>query len=159
MALLAIAAALSAPRMASFFRGRSLDQEGRRLLSLTHYGRSRAVAEGVPVLLWVNAADATYGLEIQTGYVDTDDRALTFTLDRDLTIETAESDAPLPYEDEGLPAAAEEGILFMPDGLVDDSSVSKIVIRQGEDYVLALVATPGGLDYELLPDDALPARN
>ena len=55
MVLLGIAAALVAPHMASFFRGRVLNSEARRLLALTHYGQSRAVAEGVPVLLWIDA--------------------------------------------------------------------------------------------------------
>ena len=54
MVLLGIAAALVVPHMSSFFRGRVLNSEARRLLALTLYGQSRAVAEGVPVLLWIN---------------------------------------------------------------------------------------------------------
>ena len=65
MALLAIAASLAAPQMASFFRGRSLDQEARRMLSLTHYAQSRAVTEGFPMLLWIDPASGQYGLPIR----------------------------------------------------------------------------------------------
>lgn len=159
MALLALAAALVAPHMASFFRGRSLDQEARRLLALTHYGRSRAIAEGVPVLLWIHPADSSYGLEIQPGYTATDDdHAVSCQLDRDLGIETTAATEPAPYSDDVDPVVPVDGILFNPDGLVDPSSVTKIVIRQtGEKDALALVASSDGLDYELLPEDAPPA--
>ena len=36
------------------FRGRNLDNEARQFLSLTRYGQSRAISEGVPVELWIN---------------------------------------------------------------------------------------------------------
>ena len=49
MVLLAIGAAMVAPAMASFYRGRLLNSEARRLLTLANYGQSRAIAEGVPV--------------------------------------------------------------------------------------------------------------
>src|SRR5580765_4940142 len=65
LALLAISALFVASSMGSFFRGRALNFEARRLLSLTHYAQSRAVSEGVPVILWINPADSTYGLTIQ----------------------------------------------------------------------------------------------
>src|SRR5580692_3371182 len=81
MVLLAIAAALVAPHMASFYRGRSLNSEARRMLALTHYGQSRAVAEGVPVLLWINSANSTYGLVTQAASSEADDKPSTFTAD------------------------------------------------------------------------------
>ena len=62
LALLAICATFVAASLGSFFRGRALNFEARRLLSLTHYGHTRAVSEGVPVVLWISAKDSTYGL-------------------------------------------------------------------------------------------------
>ena len=47
MVLLAIGAAMVAPSMASFYRGRMLSSEAKRVLALVHYGQSRAIAEGV----------------------------------------------------------------------------------------------------------------
>lgn len=156
MALIAIAAALSAPRMASFFRGRALDQEARRLLALTRYAQSRAANEGVPVLLWVDRASASYGLEIQPGFGTGDDpRAVTYELDRDITLETAASTQPEPYEDEGVASPGgppREGLLFLPDGLLDLTSLSKIVLRQGEEGAVALMPTSNGLGFELRTD-------
>src|SRR5204862_288488 len=63
MLLLAIAASLVTPKMSSFIRGRSLNFEARRMLSLTHYAQGRAVAEGVPVLMWFDPKNSTYGVE------------------------------------------------------------------------------------------------
>src|SRR5687767_14222712 len=79
MVLLIIVASMVAPRMSSFFRGRALSAEAQRLLSLTHYAQSRAVTEGVPVLLWIDVAKSTYGLEVQTGHEGDDDRGTDYT--------------------------------------------------------------------------------
>src|SRR5690242_12890691 len=56
MMILAIAVSFTAPALANFFHGRSLDYEARRLLSLTRQGQSRAVSEGVPVELWFDSS-------------------------------------------------------------------------------------------------------
>src|SRR5438046_3115239 len=70
MALLSIVLAVSAPALSSFFRGRNIDAEGRRVVSLIRYGQSRAVSEGVPVLLWINARQGTYGVEQEPGFTE-----------------------------------------------------------------------------------------
>jgi type II secretion system protein H len=154
MALLAIAASLAAPKMASFFRGRGLDQEARRLLALTHYGQSRAVAEGVPVLLWINPGQSTYGLTVQTGFVDTDSHATTYNVDPTLTIEATDVDASVVSEngDErlGLPQGLSI-IRFNPDGFFDEISVQRILIRQGNEGAIEIVPAANRLSYEMHP--------
>src|SRR5512143_2179039 len=55
MALLTIVISLTAPKLSRFFHGRTLDSEARRLLALTRSGQSRAVSEGLPMDLWVDA--------------------------------------------------------------------------------------------------------
>ena len=64
--------------------------EARRLLALTHNGQSRAVTEGFPVELWVDARQRTYGLEAEfssgTSGNDRDSKAEEFALDRDVKI-------------------------------------------------------------------------
>ena len=161
MALLAIAASVSAPRMASFFRGRALDQEARRLLALTHYGASRAAAEGESVRLWIDPAAATYGLEREDGSRRVDERALVYVLDRDVVIESEVSHAVQPYEE--VEAArpvttTREGILFLPDGLIDPSSTQRITVSQGDEGAISLVLMPNGLAYELIHEDRIPTR-
>jgi type II secretion system protein H len=157
MMLLAIAAALVVPHMSSFFRGRVLNSEARRLLALTFYGQSRAVAEGVPVLLWINPRQESYGLTTQSAASEPDDRASTFTVDSSLTLETTAPVLPAASEDQdealGVPNNLPY-IRFMPDGFFDPSSVAKIVLRQGTEAALELVPTANRLGYEILPATA-----
>src|SRR5262245_32345834 len=75
MALLMIVAAVSFPSLRNFFQGRSLDSEARRFLSLTRYAQSRAISEGIPMVLWLDAREGTYGLQAETGYLDIDSKA------------------------------------------------------------------------------------
>ena len=152
MMLLAIAAALAVPHMASFFRGRVLYSEARRLLALTHYGQTRAVAEGVPVLLWVDAQHSSYGLTTQSAAAEPDDLASTFTVDPTLTLQAVTTDPPTSEDgderlgvQDNLPA-----IRFMPDGFFDDASISEIVIRQGIEGALAIVPAQNRLGYEII---------
>jgi len=154
MVLLGIAAALVAPHMAGFFQGRVLNSEARRMLAVTHYGQSRAVAEGVPVLLWINSKQSSYGLITQSSTTDPDDRSSTFTVDPTLTLETSAPNPAPTSEDEderlGVPNNL-PAIRFMPDGLFDPASVTKIVIRQGAQAALELVPSANRLGYEILP--------
>ena len=55
MAMLLIVLGIAFPSLKRFFRGRNLDSEARRFLSLTQYGQSRAVSEGFPMVLWIDA--------------------------------------------------------------------------------------------------------
>src|ERR1035437_9191760 len=87
MALLTIVISLTAPKLSRFFHGRTLDSEARRLLALTRSGQSRAVSEGVPMDLWVDAAQGTFGLEAEPSYDTSDPKAVDFALDSGLQLE------------------------------------------------------------------------
>ena len=157
MLILAIGAALVAPRMGSFFRGRVLGSEAKRLLALVHQGQSRAIAEGVPVLLWINAQNSTYGLTVQSAYREDDGRPSVFTADSTVTLDTpAGATPPISENDDeklgltdGLPA-----IRFTPDGFYDETSVRKIVLRSGDDPALEVGQTANRLGYEIRPATA-----
>lgn len=157
LALLAICAVLVTASMGSFFRGRVLNFEARRMLSLTHYAQSRAVSEGVPVILWINPADSTYGLAVQSSFNDPegDAHAVRYTVEPSLTLETpAGVVAPISEQDDEKLGLADEGLAFIrftPDGFFDDSSVAKITIRQGAEAGLELVPTANRLGYEIRP--------
>ena len=157
LALLAITAVFVAASMGPFFRGRALNFEARRILSLTHYAQSRAVSEGVPMILWLNPADSTYGLTIQASFNDPegDPRAVKYTTDSALTLETPQglNTAVSEQEDEklGINTEGVSAIRFTPDGFFDESSVSKITIRQGTEAALELVPTLNRLGYEIRP--------
>jgi type II secretion system protein H len=68
MTLLAVVMAVAAPSLANFFRGRKLDSEAQRFLALTRYAQSRAVSEGLPMVLWIDRSDGTFGLREQAGF-------------------------------------------------------------------------------------------
>ena len=154
MVLLLIVASMVAPRMSSFFRGRALSQEARRMLSLINYGRSRAVAEGVPVLVWIDADKSTYGLDVQPGYQPGSDHLNVYTAEPTLRFEIpATTDAPVSEQGDeqlGLPQGL-PAIRFNPDGFSDEASIRRIIIRQGDDGALEIVPTPNGLGYEIRP--------
>ena len=48
--------------MSNFIRARAVDSEARRLFALMHAGQSRAVSEGLPMMLWVDEKQGAYGL-------------------------------------------------------------------------------------------------
>jgi prepilin-type N-terminal cleavage/methylation domain-containing protein len=66
MTLLVVAVSMIAPKLSGFIRGRALDSEANRLLALAHAGQSRAVSEGMPMVLWFDQPNGTYGLEEET---------------------------------------------------------------------------------------------
>lgn len=154
MVLLLIVASMVAPRMSSFFRGRALNAEARRMLSLIQYAQSRAVAEGVPVVLWIDPAASTYGVDVQSGFSGEDNRLPTFTAEPSLSLEAVTSpDALVSEQDDehlGLPENL-AAIRFNPDGFFEDSKVRKILIRQGEEGALEIVPTANRLGYEIRP--------
>src|SRR5213082_1481480 len=76
MTILLIVFSVALPSLKGFFRGRNLDSEARRFLSLTRYGQSRAVSEGVPMVLWMRPRQGTYGLEQDRGYAEVDRKAV-----------------------------------------------------------------------------------
>lgn len=159
MVLLAIGAAMVAPSMASFYRGRLLSSEAKRVLALVHYGQSRAIAEGVPVLLWINAKDSTYGLRVPSTEAAADARATHFTTDPTIKLDTPATDVPAVSEQDDEKLGLSDGlpvIRFTPDGFYDESSVRKIILRQGEgnEKALEVVQTANRLGYEIRPATA-----
>ncbi len=154
LVLLAIVATFVATSLGGFFRARALNAEARRMLSLTHYGQSRAVSEGAPVVLWVNTQNSTYGLNLLSSFsaTDGDPHAIAYTTDATLTLETPTAN-PLDVSEQsdeklGLPDNL-VAIRFNADGFIDPSSVHKITIRQGQEAALELVPTANGLGYEI----------
>jgi type II secretion system protein H len=160
MTLLVIAAGLAVPRLAQSFGGRAVEEEGRRLLALTRLAASRAAAEGVPVRLWIDPAAGRYGVEQERGYTAGDSRAVSFDVDPSCQLEFLAAEPPEVSELDLPPVAPAErdGILFLPDGLIDPSSAPRIVVRQRNGGALALVPTADGLGHELVPADELDAR-
>jgi Tfp pilus assembly protein FimT len=126
MALLIVAVSLVTPSLSKFFGGRSADSEARKFQALMRYGQSRAVSEGVPMMLWVDARNGTYGLESEPGYFDSDPRAVENKLDNGLRISVGKNTAKQPMVNSQTgriqTGQAKQGkarlpaIYFLPDG-------------------------------------------
>jgi len=164
MALLTVVVALTAPKLSRFFHGRTLDSEARRLLALTRSGQSRAVSEGVPMDLWVDAAAGEFGLAAEPSYEPSDPKAVEFALDSDLQIKViggtaaAAPASALPHSRETRRASAPRvalarahlpAIRFLPDGTVGDTSPVKLQLTSHDGGSLWLAQSRDGLNYEI----------
>ena len=169
MTILTIAVSITAPALANFFRGRTLDSEARRFLSLTRQGQSRAVAEGMPMELWIDSKQNTFGLEAQPGYDPTDPKAVDFTIDNDIQIDVVSTGSG-----SGVNAGSRTGTLgnsspngsvsakpvlsnhpdlpklrFLPDGTLDDSSPKAVRFTGRDGTSLSVVQGRNRTSYEI----------
>ncbi len=163
MTILAIAVSITAPALANFFRGRTLDSEGRRLLGLTHQGQSRAVSEGVPMELWIDSARNAYGLEAEPSYEPSDTKAVDITMDSDLQLQVENVNtasvpgtaaiassmnsgtvAPVMSNHPSLPR-----IRFLPDGSIGEGSPESVQLQHRDGKSLWLGLSRNRMNYEI----------
>jgi len=156
MTVLTIAVSLTAPALANFFRGRSLDSEARRLLALTRQGQSRAVSEGIPMELWLDATRGAYGLEAEPSYEATDPRAIEFTLDSDMQLQVSIlNPAATTVQSVASPALATGNhpnlpkIRFLPDGSMSESSPQSFCVMSRDGSAIWLAQTRNRLNYAI----------
>jgi len=144
LALLVIITSLAAPAMASFIRGRAMDSEARRMMALMHAGQSRAVSEGVPVVLWVDEKEGSYGLQAETTGEAGDPKAESLAVDATLQIAVMNTGLSAPTSFNNLPA-----IRFLPDGTVDESSPRKLQLTDSAGFKRWLIETRNRTGYEI----------
>jgi len=155
MTMLVIVLSIAFPSLKGFFRGRHLDSEARRFLTLTRYGQSRAVAEGVPMNIWINPRRGDYGLEPEDGYLDQVVNRRTYSLSEDVDIEVPAYRPPAVTRSNIWAVAPRPGgvvnpiIRFLPDGYVSETSPDRIRLHQGRDAEVWLVETTNHLRYEI----------
>jgi len=145
LALLVIITSMVAPPMARFARGRALDAEARRFLALAHAAQSRAVSEGMPMLLWLDAKQGAYGLTAESAAKTGDPKAETLKLDSTLLMAiTPPGAGGLPVAWQGLPA-----IRFQADGAVDADSALTVQMKDADGFTCLLVPAATHLGYEI----------
>jgi Tfp pilus assembly protein FimT len=156
MGMIVILVGVTFPMLKGFFGGRTLESEGRRFLTLTRFGQSRAVGEGIPMVLWMNPKKGTYGLEAQEGYLEKDSKAVEYELDEKLDIEVAPSTQnrfALSQEQQlrrkNAMKNTQPEIRFAPDGSVDVMSPESITIRKDKEHALWINQTEDRLKYEV----------
>ncbi len=168
MALITIVVSVSLPTLKGFFKGRDLDSEARRFLSLTRYGASRAVAEGVPMELYVDTQQKLYGLRAQAGFLENDSKAVEYKLPEELSFEVSPPPAKKASGEDNLGEVNTDSltdpsstanpvkiIRFYSDGFIGDKSPAAIVLRQRaandstEGDALAIAQSATRLTYEI----------
>lgn len=143
MALLAIILSLSTPWLSRFFAGRGLDEEARRMLALTGYARSQAIAAGVPMELWIDTEANLCGLSARAGYGVEDKKPVEYQLGDGLGFDLEGQ----PLDDAGLAK-----IVFSPDGTVDPDGPQAVVIqdtREGREKKVEIALADDGLHFEI----------
>jgi type II secretion system protein H len=152
MTIMVMVISLVFPSLKGFFRGRNLDNEALRFLALTRYGQSRAVNEGVPVELWVNPKDGSYGLEALSGYTETQTKPLTYSLDSTVQITFSAPSSVMLHSNFWSQAKAQFGavtrIRFQPDGFISDKSPANIYLRQADGQIW-IAEAPTHLEYDI----------
>jgi type II secretion system protein H len=158
MTVMVMTFAIGLPVVANFFRGRTLDSEARRLLAVTRGAQSRAVSEGAPMQLWVDARKGRYGLQEAAGWTEHDPKAATFKLDADLHIEMVTSGkrstttySPLRGQTPTVSRKKNDlpEIRFLPDGTFDDTTPQGVRLFDRNGLSLWVVPSRNRLNYEI----------
>ena len=144
LALLVIITSLAAPAMANFIRGRAMDSEARRMVALMHAGQSRAVSEGLPMVLWVDEKQGAYGLQAETSGQTGDAKTETLTLDSTLQIAVLTTGLGAPTTFNNLPA-----IRFLADGTVDENSPQTLQLTDSAGTKRWLIEARNRMGYEI----------
>jgi len=169
MTIVTAVVGLAAPSLASFFRGRALDSEAKRLLALIRHGQSRAVSEGMPMELWVDTEQRTFGLEAESSYRNSDPKALHFALDEDMEIKVVNLDpgrtpktiagtASRPASTLGTGASQPvvvsqhahlPRIRFLPDGSIGETSPQIVGLTDRDGMTLWVTLSRDRVNYEI----------
>ena len=141
------------PSLKGFFHGRNLDNEARQFVSLTRFGQSRAIAEGIPIELWINPGQETYGLQALSGYTETKTEPTTFKLDTTVQIAFSAPPSLLTRSNYWTQASGRAGALtkirFQPDGFISDTSPENIFFREGAGNEIWIAETPTPQRYDI----------
>jgi Tfp pilus assembly protein FimT len=155
MTMMIIVIGVIFPSLEGFFHGRNLDNEARQFLSLTRYGQSRAIAEGIPVELWINPGQETYGLQALSGYSESQTNPMVFAVDKTVQIALSAPPTVLTRSNQWTQPSGRAGALmkirFQPDGFISDTSPENIFFRQGDGGEIWIAETPTHLRYEIHP--------
>ncbi len=144
LALLVIITSMAAPAMSNFIRGQALGSEARRLVALMHAGQSRAVSEGLPMVLWMNEKQGTYGLQAEATGRNGDPKAENLMVDSALQIAVVNTGSGGTTKFGGLPA-----IRFLPDGTVDENSPQTLRLMDAKGQTLWLIESRDRNGYEI----------
>ena len=144
LALLVVITSMVAPAMSNFIRARAVDSEARRLFALMHAGQSRAVSEGLPMMLWVDEKQNAYGLVAETSSKNGDPKAENLAVDENVQIAVLNARATALTTFQNLPA-----IRFLADGNIDENSPQTLRLADAKGNALWLIEAQNRMGYEI----------
>ena len=144
LALLVIITSIAVPAMSKFIRGRALDSEARRMMSLMHAAQSRAVSEGSPVMLWLDDKTGTYGMAAETSGQNGDAKAEELTVDSTLRLAVLNIGTGAQTTFNNLPA-----IKFLADGTIDETSPQTLQLVDVDGFGRWFVESKTRTGYEV----------
>jgi Tfp pilus assembly protein FimT len=136
LGLLSVIAALVAPSLSTFFRGRGFDEDARRIVAYTRFAQSEAVSRGVPMDVWFDESSRKCGVRPQSGYdpdhgIRTAESQLsdnvTFVFPDDITKKITVTDVDSDMGKEEIDPLTV--IRYQPDGTRDTTSLAFIGLR------------------------------
>jgi len=143
MALLCVILGVAAPSLSRSMHARALTQEAARILALTEYARDEATSQGVPMVVWMDAATGRFGAKPKTGYETAAVRGKEFKLPDGLHFETVKNAIPAAG---GETDAAE----FAPDGSLDPASQKSVEVADRSDSRISVAQTTDAWGYEIV---------
>lgn len=148
MGLLATMMAFVAPTLSRSFRSRTLDGEAERLLAVNEYARSEAASLGVPIVVWVDAANRRYGADAKKGYPGEGLRRKEYTLHPDVSFDTLENTQP-GQDGHGVNVAE-----YAPDGTLEQiASASAVRLLDRFKGSVTLAQTADHYGYEIRDEE------
>jgi Tfp pilus assembly protein FimT len=144
MAVLATVIAVSAPSFSRFMGGRTLNEEGRRMLGLMHYGQGQAASCGAPMELWFSPESGRYGLGPQGGYQAETWEPVEYELAEDLAFEV---------EQDTLDAEGVGRIVFLPEGAIGPDSPESLIIFNDKDESIQIARADYGNGYRIQSEE------
>ena len=134
MTVIVVVLGIVFPSLKGFFHGRNLENEAGRFLSLTRFGRSRAISEGVPIELWINPNQARYGLQDVSGYGGKATDSEVYTVADYVKMNVSPPTSLLTHSNMWTPLPGQTGatlkIRFQPDGFISDNSPQNIYFQE-----------------------------
>ncbi|HXC98397.1 MAG TPA: hypothetical protein VN048_03585 [Verrucomicrobiae bacterium] len=168
MAVLVMVVAIIMPKLSGFFGARAVDSEAKRFMALMHYGQTRAVSDGVPMMLWVDSNHRAYGLEQEPGYAASDPLEEDNTLADGLKIDTVRNSVKPPVANSQtgriLTGQVVQGktrlpaIYFAPDGAINYArSVGGVSIQNADNPPVWIALNSSEMSYGIQSQN--PASN
>jgi prepilin-type N-terminal cleavage/methylation domain-containing protein len=140
LGLLGTIAGIVIPRFSSFLKGQDLGQEGRRFVALTQYAQSQAISSGLAQTVWVDESEKTYGIREAYAYSEQTNSGKVYSLGNQLEFDID------PY---AAQAFGEFAIRFLPDGMIEEGSLTNLIIERPDFERIAINLSTNGLDYHV----------